>query len=223
MSTDVEDEFGRRLRLIMQQFGSVADLAKAVGVSDNAIYKWVSGRGQPSMTSLVSLAQAAGVSVEWLATGRGASTKDPMDISKTQQASASGIVSLPREAVVLGGSVSELRSTQIVDCLSFQAEGLRRQLGIEPTQVALIEVIGDAMSPTIDDGDLCLIDLRGVRVRHDGLYALHDGTDLSVKRLQREPDGTIMIRSDNPAYSSQRVTAEGVVLAGRVVWIGGKA
>src|SRR5271163_2860883 len=72
-TTLVDEEFRRRLRLIMQQFGSVADLARAVGVSDNAIYKWVSGRGQPSMMSLVNLSKAAGVSVEWLATGRGAS------------------------------------------------------------------------------------------------------------------------------------------------------
>src|SRR6266446_10288153 len=80
MSTTVgasaEEEFRRRLRLIMQQFGSVADLARAVGVSDNAIYKWVSGRGQPGMISLVNLAKAAGVSVEWLPTGRGAPAKD---------------------------------------------------------------------------------------------------------------------------------------------------
>ena len=63
MSTKVgEEEFRQRLRLIMQQFGSVADLARAVGVSDNAIYKWVSGRGQPSMISLVNLARAARVS-----------------------------------------------------------------------------------------------------------------------------------------------------------------
>ena len=48
-----DDAFKRRLRLIMQQFGSVADLARAVGVSDNAIYKWISGRGQPGVASLV--------------------------------------------------------------------------------------------------------------------------------------------------------------------------
>src|SRR6202049_3694853 len=80
MSTTVVDEaFRQRLRLIMQQFGSVADLARAVGVSDNAIYKWVSGRGQPSMMSLVNLSKAAGVSVELLATGRGAPTKTKID------------------------------------------------------------------------------------------------------------------------------------------------
>src|SRR3982074_1764705 len=59
-TTLVDEEFRRRLRLIMQQFVSVADLARAVGVSDNAIYKWVSGRGQPSMMSLVNLSKAAG-------------------------------------------------------------------------------------------------------------------------------------------------------------------
>ena len=32
-TTIVDEEFGTRLRLIMQQFGSVADLARAVGVS----------------------------------------------------------------------------------------------------------------------------------------------------------------------------------------------
>src|SRR5277367_2850740 len=74
-TTVVDEEFRRRLRLIMQQFGSVADLARSVGVSDNAIYKWVSGRGQPGMISLVNLAKAAGVSVEWLATGRGTPAK----------------------------------------------------------------------------------------------------------------------------------------------------
>jgi len=70
----VDEAFRRRLRLIMQQFASVADLARAIGVSDNAIYKWVSGRGQPGVASVVQLARAANVSVEWLATGSDAAS-----------------------------------------------------------------------------------------------------------------------------------------------------
>src|ERR1700730_8734656 len=92
MSTTVEEEeFRRRLRLIMQQFGSVADLARAVGVSDNAIYKWVSGRGQPSMMSLVNRATAAGVAAEWLATGRGAPTKAKGDHQGSEPAIAMSV------------------------------------------------------------------------------------------------------------------------------------
>lgn len=218
MSTSVEEEFRRRLRLIMQQFGSVADLAKAVGVSDNAIYKWVSGRGQPSMASLVSLAQAAGVSVEWLATGHGPSAKGRTDLAGVLPS----LVGTALDELPVPASQAQGRNAQVVDYLRFDPTWLQSHLGLDATQVTLIEAEGDSMSPTVDDGDLCLIDLRGLRVAHDGLYALYDGADLSIKRLQREPDGAIMIRSDNSAYHPLRVTAEALTLAGRVVWICGK-
>src|SRR5580700_10777413 len=71
MSTTVVDAaFRSRLTQVIQSFGSVVTLATAIGVSDNAIYKWLSGRGQPSVANLVALADAAKVSLEWLATGR---------------------------------------------------------------------------------------------------------------------------------------------------------
>src|SRR5271165_174387 len=70
MSTTLVDAaFRSRLTQVIHSFGSVVALATAVGVSDNAIYKWLAGRGQPSVTNLVALARAGRVSVEWLATG----------------------------------------------------------------------------------------------------------------------------------------------------------
>src|ERR1700719_4436821 len=116
-TTLVDEEFRRRLRLIMQQFGSVADLARAVGVSDNAIYKWVSGRGQPSMMSLVNLSKAAGVSVEWLAAGRGAPTKTKGD---HPVAGSPAAVSIGRNALQSGGERSIPPNQQVVDYLSFR-------------------------------------------------------------------------------------------------------
>src|SRR5271168_605101 len=109
-TTVVDEEFRRRLRLIMQQFGSVADLARAVGVSDNAIYKWVSGRGQPGMMSLVNLAKAAGVSVEWLATGRGVPAKVHND-----PRAESGFLAMPHQVIRIPNSRSTLQSQQLVD------------------------------------------------------------------------------------------------------------
>src|ERR1700738_3841677 len=115
MSTTVEEaEFRRRLRLIMQQFGSVADLARAVGVSDNAIYKWVSGRGQPSMMSLVNLSKAAGVSVEWLATGRGAPTQTKGESHTTE---ADDATLLPRHALRTTNGRMAIQNSQVVDYL----------------------------------------------------------------------------------------------------------
>ena len=218
-TTLVDEEFRRRLRLIMQQFGSVADLARAVGVSDNAIYKWVSGRGQPSMMSLVNLSKAAGVSVEWLATGRGVPTKPKGELHIAEP--ADGVLP-PRPVLHRANGRPGLPNQQLVDYLSFQPEWLERALNVDLRNMALVEVIGDSMSPTIDEGDLVLVDLREARYRHDGIYVLRTGSDLAVKRLQRQPDGSLAIRSDNPAYESSVVRPEEVAVMGRVVWMGGR-
>jgi phage repressor protein C with HTH and peptisase S24 domain len=217
-TTLVDEEFRRRLRLIMQQFGSVADLARAVGVSDNAIYKWVSGRGQPSMMSLVNLSKAAGVSVEWLATGRGAPTRTRPEVHHGESADG-GITRAPLRPT--SGRVA-VQNQQIVDYLSFRPDWLQRVLNLDLHGIALVEVIGDSMSPTADEGDVVLIDLRETRFRHDGVYVLRTGNDLAVKRLQRQPDGSILIRSDNPAYESYAVQPEETSVLGRALWVGGR-
>jgi phage repressor protein C with HTH and peptisase S24 domain len=172
-TTVVDEEFRRRLRLIMQQFGSVADLARAVGVSDNAIYKWVSGRGQPGMISLVNLAKAAGVSVEWLATGRGTAAKGRPDPPPAQESAE--FVTLPRHTLRASGGRSPIQNAQIVDYLSVRADWLRQTLNADPRSLALVEAAGDAMAPTVDDGDVVLCDLRESRFRHDGIYVFRTG------------------------------------------------
>lgn len=218
-TTVVDEEFRRRLRLIMQQFGSVADLARAVGVSDNAIYKWVSGRGQPGMISLVNLSKAAGVSVEWLATGRGEPAKARPDMNPVN---AAEFVPMPRHTARGVGSRSLIQSPQIVDYLNFRSDWLQRNLAADPRHLALIEVVGDSMSPTIDEGDLALADLREIRFKYDGVYVLRMGVDFSIKRVQRQLDGSLMIRSDNPAYEPQPASADRVLIFGRVIWSGGR-
>jgi len=83
----------------------------------------------------------------------------------------------------------------------------------------LIEVVGDSMAPTVEDSDLILADLAEPRFRQDGIYLLrHDG-GLTVKRIQRRPDGKFLVRSDNPKYEAMVVP--NVKIIGRVIWIGG--
>jgi phage repressor protein C with HTH and peptisase S24 domain len=217
MSTTVgEEEFRRRLRLIMQQFGSVADLARAVGVSDNAIYKWVSGRGQPSMISLVNLARAARVSIEWLATGEDAAK------GESHKAESDEYVYLPRNSVRSPVGKGTVQSLQIVDYLALKAEWLRRRFGIDPKSLMLVDAVSDSMAPTIDEGDLVLVDLRDPRFRHDGVYVLRASGELSIKRIQRRPDSKLIVRNDNPAYEPAVVAADSINVVGHAVWIAGR-
>jgi phage repressor protein C with HTH and peptisase S24 domain len=219
MSTTVVDApFRSRLTQVIQSFGSVVALATAVGVSDNAIYKWLSGRGQPSVANLVALARAARVSVEWLATGSEAA----QGAQAMSRAGEHGdFIFMPRNRIRFsGGRNGILRSEQVVDSIAFRAAWIKRRLHEEPRDLILIEVVGDSMAPTVEDSDLILANLAEPRFRQDGIYLMRHNDGLAVKRIQRRPDGKLLVRSDNPKYEAMVVS--NVKIIGRVIWIGGR-
>ena len=217
-TTVVEAAFRSRLTQVIHSFGSVASLATAVGVSDNAIYKWLAGRGQPSVANLVALARAGRVSVEWLATGAESAQSSQ---AITRAVERGDYVFMPRSRIrFAGGRNGILRSDQVVDAIAFRADWLNRRLGTKPRELILIEIVGDSMAPTIEDSDLILADLAEPRFRQDGVYLLRNERSLAVKRVQRRPDGKLLVRSDNPKYEAMVVSDLKVL--GRVIWIGGR-
>lgn len=72
-----------------------------------------------------------------------------------------------------------------------------------PAALKVIQVVGDSMEPTLRDGSYILVDTAAVDVV-DGIYAIIIGSEIFVKRLQFNLDGTIDIISDNPAYETKR-------------------
>jgi phage repressor protein C with HTH and peptisase S24 domain len=217
-TTIVEAEFRSRLTQVIQSFGSVVALAKAVGVSDNAIYKWLAGRGQPSVVNLVALARAARVSIEWLATGE-ETRQSAQAVSRAVE--HGDFIFMPRSRVrTSGGRDGTIRSDQVVDSIAFRAEWIKRRLHTDARDLLLIEVVGDSMAPTIENSDMILADLAEPRFKQDGIYLLRHESGLAVKRIQRRPDGKLLVRSDNPKY--EPIVTGTVSVIGRVVWIGGR-
>lgn len=217
-TTIVDSQLRARLTQVIESFGSVVMVAKAVGVSDNAIYKWLAGRGQPSVTNLVALARAARVSIEWLATGE-ESKQSAQAITRAVE--HGDFTFMPRNRIRFSsGREGILRSDQVVDSIAFRAEWVKRRLSTESRDLLLIEVVGDSMAPTVEDMDLILADLAEPRFRQDGIYLLRHDSGLAVKRIQRRPDGKLLIRSDNPKYEAMVVSTVNVI--GRVIWTGGR-
>ena len=208
-----------RLDQVLQKFGSVADLARRIGVSDNAIYKWLSGRGQPSVANLVALAKASKVSIEWLATGH---ENAPVQRGSRRTAENEEFVYLARHNARLGTGGIALRSEQVVDYLAFKNEWVRARLNTDPRNLLLIEALGDAMTPTLEEADLLLVDLGEPHFRHDGVYVLRREDDLEVRRLQRRPDGTLNVICDNAAYPPSVVATDSIHVIGRVIWGAGR-
>ena len=218
VDTDSQN-FQLRLDNVLREFASVADLAHLIGVSDNAIYKWLSGRGQPSVANLVALAKASKVSLEWLATGH-ENAEPKHSVRRTVERDE--LFHVPRHEKGPGGRTGTLRSEQIVDYLAFKKEWVSARLNADPRNLLLIEAVGDSMAPTLEDSDLLLVDLSEPRFRHDGIYVLRRDNELEVKRLQRRPDGTLNVISDNPVYEPSVVASDSVHIIGRVIWAAGR-
>lgn len=121
------------------------------------------------------------------------------------------------------GNGHVIHSEQIVDHLAFRAEWVRTELGTSPNNLVLISAIGDSMEPTLRAHDLLLIDRSVLSVKQDAIYAFAVDGELRVKRIQRLFDGSLIIKSDNPEYTTETLTpgqAETINIIGRVVWSG---
>ena len=109
--------------------------------------------------------------------------------------------------------------------IGFDTAWLKRICRGRDEDLSVIEVVGDSMAPTLNDGDDILVDCStlGDRVR-EGLYVLRRDGELIVKRLSANPaDGTLTIASDNAAYPTWTgCSADSIDIIGRVLWAGRK-
>jgi phage repressor protein C with HTH and peptisase S24 domain len=101
----------------------------------------------------------------------------------------------------------------------------RRELRQE--NLALYQAEGDAMAPLIRAGDILLIDLADSGPVEGGVFLLHAGQTLIIRRIDVDYDGAWILRADNlTRYPDRRVSpaAQGtqVNLVGRVYWRGGE-
>ncbi|HXE96783.1 MAG TPA: helix-turn-helix transcriptional regulator [Dongiaceae bacterium] len=134
-----------------------------------------------------------------------------------------GFVHVPRYNVAASaGGGSTIHSEQIVDHLAFRADWVRNALGVPVSNLALINVTGDSMEPTLSNGDLILIDTGVSSVDDSGVYVLRFDEALKVKRLHSKVDSVDII-SDNVRYPVETIKGDLVKtlnVVGRVVWCG---
>ncbi|MBW7968137.1 helix-turn-helix transcriptional regulator [Bradyrhizobium sp. BR 10289] len=125
------------------------------------------------------------------------------------------------EASAGNGLVSPEMSDD-ADVVAFRSAWLRK-LGINPRYARAMFARGDSMWPTINDGDLLLVDESITSVVDDGIYIIVSQGAVRVKRLQVRRDGSILLKSDNTAYEPEVVPAseiEDLRVAARVRWYG---
>ena len=83
--------------------------------------------------------------------------------------------------------------------------------------IEAINVTGDSMEPTLNNGNIIFIDKTKQNVNKDGIYAFINENGLFVKRIQRRVDGGLDVISDNKEYPMQIVNKDGINVLGKVV------
>ena len=200
---DENTGFPDRLRSLIRPGETVAEFAADIGVSASGLNKWIAGTTEPGLSNLIKIAKARNVTVGWLATG-----VDGFDASEVAGLEGD-VVMIPRFPVHLSaGSGAEGSEAEPSGHVAFDVAWVRTVLNISPSSLAIVEVSGDSMEPTLHDKDLVLIDTSAKSIQADGVYAIRDGERLMVKRLQRLLGGRILVRSDNPAYADHELSPE---------------
>ena len=219
--------FIARLHAILRHWPSADRLARATGVSPSAFRKWLRGEAEPSRERLVALAQAAGVSVGWLASGEGQEPRLVLPHRSVTSASADAgldrrdYVLLPRRPEAAAAGSETPPPPTAVEFIALRHEWVRSVFGIDPDRLLLETAVGESMLPGIQDGDLLLVDATENRFRSFGVYVLEIAGERLVKRVQPKLDGSLALISDNPAYETEHIPpaqASDVHVVGRVVW-----
>lgn len=184
-----------RLKLLRKTLGlTQTEFGKNIGLSLRGIQKWENGESKPQQSTIKALVSTFNVNPDWLLNGTG-----EMFINDVNQQTETGIISIPYypEVSAAAGSGVLVYDESTVKHLQISSAIINISTG---DNVCLINATGNSMQPVIDDRDLLLVDLTHKDFIDEGIYVIRLDNTLLVKRLQKIPNGVILI-SDNPQYA----------------------
>jgi phage repressor protein C with HTH and peptisase S24 domain len=139
---------------------------------------------------------------------------------------ANGLVSIIRHPVSVSAGPGAIVGEELgKPYFAFDERWLKALTATAPSNLSIVRVEGDSMSPTLNAGDEILVDLDDCADRlRDGIYVLRVEDSLVVKRIALHPMGRrVTVQSDNPAYPDWPDRAlEEIHCNGRVIWAGRK-
>lgn len=214
-----QSTLGERLVYALDKINmSQATLSKLTGVSQPAISKICSGQIKRSSYSS-DFAKAMNISPDWLIYGIGEmgftaeqTSKASYDLLRKlsgDDIDESPTIRVPRLEVTasMGPGAAMPEYDVIAEEIVLRRDWVSRNLSITNiSNLAMISGSGDSMTPTFNDGDTLIVDTGINDVSADAVYVLTINDQLYIKRLQRRPDGSILMISDNKQYEPYTIT-----------------
>jgi phage repressor protein C with HTH and peptisase S24 domain len=196
-------------RLIEERFhNSQAEFAKAIGRSPAQVSQWLSGHRAIgdggariietalSLPGFFDLPAGAAMPPE---RGNLSRTARPIVAFDDDDPLDEDMVSVPSLALKLSAGSGRLEWE--VDHTGkpnrYRKDWIARR-GLNPSKLVKVKVTGDSMEPGIPDGASLTLDTSSTSLRTGKRHAIDYLGEFFIKRLFRQPDGSVLVRSDNP-------------------------
>lgn len=177
-------------------------LAKSLGVAQSVIGGY-NRRNTVPLEQCVKIAERTGVSLDWLILGKGEMKGGSGGAAEFDDADAVWVPLYDVE--VSAGSGIEVYGERIIQRVPFAKSWLQGE-GLHAGNLACLPVHGDSMEPTLQHGDIVLVNHE--KTRGDGVFVIRMGNALRVKRLQWLANGDLRISSDNDIYEPEQVNPD---------------
>jgi len=234
------DKFGKKLT--PEQIGELVDIiargnkakfGRKLNVTGEAVNRWLKGISEPSKMKMEALLEMRRA----LEDRKYPEAKPGEGVSIIQESfnDISDYVEVPLvEGRVAAGPNGTIVEDVIEDYYPFKHQWVERRFGRgKPRkELVLIRAWGDSMSPTINSGELVLVDQgmgERLSVNNGKIYLIRlvDGESLALKRVVASGKDApkLVCLSDNPAYAPFEIEIEpgkelSYYLIGRIRWAG---
>ena len=181
----------------------ITEVADTIGVHRNTIYNFERGTAAPDAFELEVLAKLYETTTDELLHGRSARPEaGPEMIARSVTAvEQGGFIYVPLFDVRVSAGTGSFNDVEAVTAMRpFDAEFIRRDLGISHNELAMSVIIGTSAEPWLHSRDTVLTDLRDREARTEGLHIVRLDGALLLKKLQRLPDRVLRVSSYNEAY-----------------------
>lgn len=218
-------EFSKRMDLIAEKKfnGNYSEFARAIGVSQPSLTRWIKGEADTSRTNLIKIAEAANVSVEWLITGNGEMMGVPLCGTIPQLENDVVMIPCYKSILVSAGFGSFNDGITKPDGEEPYSELLLKTIGIKPKDAAVFWAKGNSMEPVISNGDQLLIDRSKKEIKSNKIYLIQNESSIWVKRVKLLWDRIELISDNKEEYAPISLTsadAGTLKVIGQVAYIG---
>lgn len=211
-----------RVALLVEAVGGQRRASEIAEVSPATVNNWRKEGAALSFDGILALCVAAGVSLDWVATGY---MVRPDILVRHPGA---GTISHPlkdfgrllplrsrRERSANGVAIQRVVPSEI----AVSEQWLRREFGLSAEQARYAIVEDDGMAPRLGRGALVLLDARPAQPR-SGVVLL-EGEELLARRLYRMPDGAFELTADgDPNWRFRTDRLDHLPQMHRIVWAG---